>query len=275
MKLSPTRDAIELVMQPQLVKAAYLTYFGIGDKGIRGRVLDLAARTELNAVVIDVKGDRGWIVYRTEVPQALAVGAQGPATLKDFDGLMAKTESRGIYTIGRIVTFKETSWRTAARSRDHRHAHRPALDRQREARVVDPFRERSGATTRDRAASPARDSTRSIRLRPFPPTASPLAAAALREVFGAEHKTTRSSIHGFLGMARRELGRWGCSSPPTSSATRPFNENDTDIASASRSSPPHLDYLCPMGLSSGYHVGIPGFRNPSRTLRGGPRERAA
>jgi hypothetical protein len=40
LKLSPTRDAIELVMQPQAIKAAYLTYFGIGDKGIRGRVLD-------------------------------------------------------------------------------------------------------------------------------------------------------------------------------------------------------------------------------------------
>src|SRR5207249_10056432 len=25
---------------------------------------------------------------------------------------------------------------------------------------------------------------------------------------------------------------------------------------------PHLDYLCPMVYPSGYHVGIPGFRNP-------------
>ncbi len=105
--VQPTPDPVEVVMKSQLVKAAYLTYFGVGDKGIRGRVLDLAARTELNAVVIDVKGDRGWIVYRTAVPEALAVGAQGPATLKDFDGLMADLKSRGIYTIGRIVTFKD------------------------------------------------------------------------------------------------------------------------------------------------------------------------
>src|SRR5206468_11760690 len=60
--VSPTRDAIEVVMKPQTIKAAYLTYFGVGHKEIRGRVLDLAARTELNAVVIDVKGDRGWIL---------------------------------------------------------------------------------------------------------------------------------------------------------------------------------------------------------------------
>ena len=91
----PTRAALEVVLKPQMIKAAYLTYFGIGHKEIRGRVLELAARTELNAVVIDVKGDRGWIVYRTEVPEALAVGAQGPATLKEFDGLMADLKARG------------------------------------------------------------------------------------------------------------------------------------------------------------------------------------
>ena len=105
--VAPTRGPVEVVLKPQMIKAAYLTYFGIGDRGIRGRVLDLAARTELNAVVIDVKGDRGWILYQTEVPQALAIGAQGPATLKDFDSLMADLKARGIYTIARIVTFKD------------------------------------------------------------------------------------------------------------------------------------------------------------------------
>src|SRR4030095_11287842 len=83
-----------------------LTYYGVGSKEIRGRVLDLAARTEINAVVIDVKGDRGWIVYKTDVPQARAVGAQGPGTLKNFDELMADFKARGIYTIGPIVTVK-------------------------------------------------------------------------------------------------------------------------------------------------------------------------
>src|SRR6266446_6150779 len=45
--IQPTKDAIEVVMKPQMIKAAYLTYFGVGSKEIRGRVLDLAARTEI------------------------------------------------------------------------------------------------------------------------------------------------------------------------------------------------------------------------------------
>jgi len=85
----PTKGPLEIVMRPHVIKAAYLTYFGFGDRGIRGRVVDMLERTELNAVVIDVKGDRGWIIYPTRVEQALAIGAQGPATLRDFDGMMA------------------------------------------------------------------------------------------------------------------------------------------------------------------------------------------
>ena len=75
-KIEPTKETIEVVMKPQMIKAAYLTYYGVGSKEIRGRVLDLAARTEINAVVIDVKGDRGWILYKTEVPMAITVGSQ-------------------------------------------------------------------------------------------------------------------------------------------------------------------------------------------------------
>src|SRR4029453_17888599 len=144
--LSPTRHPIGVVMKPQMIKAAYLTYFGVGHKEIRGRVLDLAARTEINAVVIDVKGDRGWILYRPEVPQALAGGAQGPGTLKDFDNLMADLKARGIYTIARIVTFKDNilaTSRPALAIIDTRTG-KPWIDNEKLA-WLDPFREEAWA----------------------------------------------------------------------------------------------------------------------------------
>jgi hypothetical protein len=78
-----------VALTPHTVKAAYLTYYGVADKGIRERVYSLIDRTELNAVVIDVKGDRGLIPYRTTVPAALEAGALGPVIMKDFDQLLA------------------------------------------------------------------------------------------------------------------------------------------------------------------------------------------
>ena len=258
----PTRDAIEVVMKPQVVKAAYLTYFGVGDKGIRGRVLELAARTELNAVVIDVKGDRGWILYRTEVPEALAVSAQGPGTLKDFDGLTADLKARGLYTIARIVTFKDN---ILANSRpdlaiiDTRTG-KPWIDNEKLA-WVDPFREevwRYNVAIAREAAKRGFDEIQFDYVR-FP-TDGKLGAA---KYASPNNKETRlPAIAGFLGLARRELGPLGVYVAADVFGYTAFNENDTDIGQRIEELAPHLDYFCPMVYPSGYHVGIPGFRNP-------------
>jgi hypothetical protein len=69
--------------------------------------LKLIEETELNAVVIDVKGDRGLIAYKSAIPLASEVGAQSPITIPDLKALLASLHERGIYTIARIVTFKD------------------------------------------------------------------------------------------------------------------------------------------------------------------------
>ena len=258
----PTRDTLEIVLKPQSVRAAYLTYYGVGDKGIRTRVLDLAARTEINAVVIDVKGDRGWILYRTQIPQALAVGAQGPATLKDFDGLMADLKARGIYTIARIVTFKDNILANARPDLaviDTRTG-KPWIDNEKLA-WVDPFREEvwnyNIAIARE-AAARGFDEVQFDYVR-FP-TDGRLSAA---KYASPNNKDTRlPAIAGFLGRARRELGPLGIFVAADIFGYTAFNENDTDIGQRIEEMAPHLDYFCPMVYPSGYHMGIPGFRNP-------------
>ncbi|HXG04743.1 MAG TPA: putative glycoside hydrolase, partial [Candidatus Binatia bacterium] len=252
----------EVRLRPHAVKAAYLTYFGIADRGIRGRVLDLLARTELNAVVIDVKGDRGWIPYRTQVPEALAAGAQGPVIIKDFEALIADLESRGIYTIARIVTFKDN---VLAHSRpdlaiiDTRTG-QPWIDREKLA-WVDPFREEVWAyniAIAREAAAKGFDEIQFDYVR-FP-TDGRLGAARYAKPVSKE--TRLAAIAGFLSRARRELGPLGVFVAADIFGYTAFNENDTDIGQRVEELAPHLDYLCPMVYPSGYHLGIPGFRNP-------------
>ncbi|MCL6645642.1 MAG: carboxypeptidase regulatory-like domain-containing protein [Dehalococcoidia bacterium] len=252
----------EVQLRPHAVKAAYLTYFGVADRGIRGRVLDLLTRTELNAVVIDVKGDRGWIPYRTQVPEALAAGAQGPVIIKDFEGLITDLESRGIYTIARIVTFKDN---VLARSRpdlaiiDTRTG-QPWIDREKLA-WVDPFREEVWAyniAIAREAAAKGFDEIQFDYVR-FP-TDGRLGAARYAKPVSKE--TRLAAIAGFLSRARRELGPLGVFVAADIFGYTAFNENDTDIGQRVEELAPHLDYLCPMVYPSGYHLGIPGFRNP-------------
>jgi hypothetical protein len=256
------RAELTVLLRKQAIKAAYLTYYGIADRGIRERVLELVDRTELNGVVIDVKGDRGLIPYRTSVPLALEAGAQGPVIIKDFDGLMARLKEKKVYTIARIVVFKDnvlTNHRKDLAIIDTRTG-KPWIDREKLA-WLDPFREEAGdyaiAIARE-AASKGFDEIQFDYVR-FP-TDGRLSAARYAK---SNTKDTRlPAIAAFLAKARRELAPTGVFIAADVFGYTAFNENDTDIGQRVEELAPHLDYLSPMVYPSGYQVGIPGVRNP-------------
>jgi hypothetical protein len=101
-------SSLEIKLVPFRPKALYLSFFGIGDRTLRQAALKLIDETEINALVIDIKGDRGLIPYKSSVPLASEVGAQRIITIKDVNDLMQSLKERGIYTIARIVVFKDT-----------------------------------------------------------------------------------------------------------------------------------------------------------------------
>ena len=249
-------------LRPKAIKAAYLTYYGVGDRRIRERVLELVGRTELNAVVIDVKGDRGLIPYRTEVPAALEAGALGPVIIKDFDAQLASLKAEGIYTIARIVVFKDNvlaNHRTDLAIIDTRTG-RPWVDNEKLA-WLDPFREEVwnyAIAIAKEAAAKGFDEIQFDYVR-FP-TDGRLSAARYSR---PNNSTTRlPTIAAFLAKARRELGPTGVFIAADLFGYTAFNANDTDIGQRIEELAPHLDYICPMVYPSGYHLGIPGYRNP-------------
>ena len=261
-RLTADPDEVTVALAPKVVRAAYLTYYGVADKGIRERVLELVARTELNAVVIDIKGDRGLIPYRTAVPLALEAGAQGPVIIKDFDGLMASLKARNVYTIARIVAFKDN---VLAQHRpdwaiiDTRTG-KPWLDNEKLA-WVDPFREEVwdyAIAVAKEAAAKGFDEVQFDYVR-FP-TDGKLSAAKYSQPNNAQ--TRLPAIAGFLAKARRELGPTGVFLAADVFGYTAFNDNDTDIGQRVEELARHLDYICPMVYPSGYHRGIPGVRNP-------------
>lgn len=69
-------------------------------------LLDLIDRTELNAIVIDMKNDAGWIGFPSQVPAAKP-GLIYTRSFMDIKALVARCREKGIYTIARIVLFKD------------------------------------------------------------------------------------------------------------------------------------------------------------------------
>jgi hypothetical protein len=263
-KLTAGASEVTVKLPPHSVRAAYLTYYGIADRGIRQRVLDLVSRTELNAVVIDVKGDRGMIPYRTGVQAAIDAGAQGPVIIKDFEEQLAGWKAQGIYTIARIVAFKDNLRATTRPDLAiiDTHTGKPWIDRENLA-WVDPFREENWdylIAVAKEAVAKGFDEVQFDYVR-FP-TDGKLSAARYSQPNNA---TTRlPAIAAFLAKARRELGPTGAFLGADVFGYTAFNSNDTDIGQRIEELSAHLDYMCPMVYPSGYHLGIPGVRNPMK-----------
>ncbi len=99
--------SLDLPLQPNDVKALYLTYYAVGNQQYLDKMYQLLDTTELNAVVMDVKGDRGFLAYHSQVPVAASIGANADPTIEDLPGLLQSLHDRGVYTIARIVVFKD------------------------------------------------------------------------------------------------------------------------------------------------------------------------
>lgn len=99
----------EIVEEPtrklQKVKGIYVTGPMAGSQYIDG-LIALVDETELNTMVIDIKNDDGKITYRMDLEQAVNMGAC-INYIPDIDDFMAKLKEHDIYTIARVVCFKD------------------------------------------------------------------------------------------------------------------------------------------------------------------------
>ena len=104
--LSVRWPAPPLSRPPEAVRAVYVNAWAFGGKRFHDLVR-LAERSELNAFVVDVKDDTGYLTYRSEVPTAVRIGANSQLRARDVRERLRIMRERGIYPIARIVVAKD------------------------------------------------------------------------------------------------------------------------------------------------------------------------
>ena len=106
---------------PEVVKGIYVNAWAFGDKRFF-ELVRLAEATEINAFVIDIKDDTGYLTYTSQVPTAIAIGANQRRRARDTRERLRILHQKGIYPIARIVVAKDPL--LAAKKRDWSVAHR-------------------------------------------------------------------------------------------------------------------------------------------------------
>jgi hypothetical protein len=169
--------------------------------------------------------------------------------------------------IGRIVVFKDNILANAKPEWaiiDTR-TQRPWTDRE-ELAWVDPFRKEVwdyNIAIAKEAAKAGFDEIQFDYMR-FP-TDGKLSVAKYSQPNNMANRV--KTINSFLAAAARELLPYNVYFSGDIFGYTPWNTNDTDIGQKIEEVAQHLDYLCLMVYPSGYHLGIPGYRNPVQHSR--------
>ncbi len=251
-----TPEEVKLV--PFTPKGLYLSFYGIGDRTLRESALQLMQETELNALVIDVKGDRGMIPYKSAIPLASQVGAQRIITVKDMGGLIESLREKGIYTIARIVVFKDNLLALKRPDLAVKIENGEIWRDREDLAWVDPFKKEVWDYNIQVAIEAAQYGFDEIQ---FDYVRFPDALPPQFSMPNTMENRVRA-ISGFVMEARERLLPYNVFLSADIFGYVCWNLNDTHIGQTLEDLAPHLDYLSPMLYPSGFQYGIPGYRIP-------------
>jgi hypothetical protein len=244
-------------LTPLVPKALYLTVYGIGAPALRDPALEVIEKSKLNALVIDLKGDRGLVPYPSNVPEAARIGAQKLRTIPDLKEMVTTLKAKNIYLIGRIVTFKDDLLAKAHPEWAIRAGN-------------SLWKDREGLSWIDASQKGAWDYTLSL--------AEEAAAAGFDEIQfdyirfpdvggiafanAVDENGRVAAITGFLREARKRLVPYNVFTSMDAFGYVCWNQNDTGIGQRIEDLATAVDIVSPMLYPSGFQFGIPGYRNP-------------
>ncbi len=248
----------KMFLSPITPKALYLSSFGATSSKLMGNAKELINSTEINALVIDIKMDRGQIAYRTSNPTANKIGAQEVILFKNLPKFVADLKAQGIYTIARIVTFKDSPFVEAHPHLGVRRSDGSLFKDKEQLYWIDASRRESWdypiAIAKESAAA-GFDEIQFDYIR-FPD--------ARGVKFSVENTQAErvKAITGFLEKARRELTPYNVFVSADIFGYVSWHNADIEIGQRVDAIAPFVDYMCPMLYPSGFNAGIPGYPNP-------------
>lgn len=92
---------------PDAVRGIFVTAHSAGGERFESLV-NLVDTTDLNAMVIDIKEDYGYLTFEPEEGTELASLGIGKPYMKDPRAILERMEEKQIYPIARVVVFKDT-----------------------------------------------------------------------------------------------------------------------------------------------------------------------
>lgn len=257
-----TADApMKIALTPFRPHAVYLSVYGVTNSTLREAAVALSERSTINALVIDMKGDRGMTPYRSAARDAIGASrhvAEHAPQMSDFQATIDALHRRHLYLIARIVVFKDDPLALAHPEWAVRDAGGNPWRDLEGLQWVDPFSHEVWQHNLDLAQEAARAGFDEIQFDyvRFPD------ATGLRFALPNTRANRTAAIVGFLEAARARLAPYNVFVAADIFGYVCWNLDDTAIGQQLETLGAPLDYISPMLYPSGFTWGLPGCTNP-------------
>ncbi len=242
------------------VKALYLSFWGanINSKTLK-RILKIIDESKINTLIIDVKNEYGSTSYKTAFKQANSYGAWHKRTIKDIEKFMQLMKSKNIYTIARIVVFKDELQASNNPEYAIKKKNGKIWRNHDNMAWVDPFDKRAHKYTIAIAEDAARVGFDEINF-------DYIRFPAKKGLVFCEENTQENRIKAigeFLEYAQNKLRKYGVFISVDTYGNICWSKDDNNIGQTVVSLAKHADYLAPMLYPSGFAKGSFYFEYPS------------
>ncbi len=260
-KINTDLNTTNIKLQALHVKALYLSFWHASNNSKKlKKLLKLIDETDINTIVVDVKNEYGSTSFLTDFKQANKYGAHKSRTNRDIDKFMKLMKSKNIYTIARIVTFKDEL--QASNNPDYAiKKDDGSIWRNHDNMAwVDPFDKRSHLYTiaiAEEAAKVGFDEINFDYIR-FP------AKDGLVLSKKNTQKNRLKTIESFLALAQKRLRKYGVFISVDTYGNICWSKDDNNIGQTVESLSKHADYLAPMLYPSGFSSGSFYFEYPAK-----------
>ncbi|MEW6555614.1 MAG: putative glycoside hydrolase [Actinomycetota bacterium] len=237
---------------PPQIKGIHVSIWVAADRAFFKQMADLVERTELNGMQIDVKDESGRVAYPSQVPLGVAVGSPLTAGGVDIDRIMDKCWYNDVYTIARIVCFKDP---VVASKRPDLAVQAAGGGRWGDGKWLDPYNRENWDYLLGLAVEAARKGFKEIQLDyvRFPSDGD--TTTCVFPAQGGDTRTKSQVIQDFLKFMRDGLKPMGTVLSADVFGLTASGQGDMGIGQDITAMGQYLDYVCPMVYPSHYNTG--------------------
>ena len=238
-------------------KALYVSTNAVNNKKKLRKILNIAARTQINTLVVDVKNANGHLTFKGNNALAKKIGAYKYASKVNPKKFVKFLKSHGVYLIARLPIFKDNLLAKKRPNLAIRRGGAVFKDRDK-LRWVNPYKgfvHQYNISIAREIAKYGFDEIQFDYIR-FP--------VKSRLKYGRKsNATTRvKALQTFLRKAKYALSPYNVFTSIDTFGVSCWNTNDSGIGHNIKKLEKYVDYISPMLYPSGFGSGVPGLRNP-------------